>query len=291
MVAVSGRIREAPTVTRRILLLGLLAMLASAAGPAFAGNLVTDLPAYHVADPSAPEVTAKNLLESERFWPYRVSLVKDWQPDAESPVLETGIGGVLVRVEDSDRARIDFGRYGIHEAPLDVTDILELANAIREGSLDKSAPNFAFAIIPRLADPSGPTLIPVRYRQAADHRAFLCVFVEESGFDFVALATALAPLQDREGLLTVVFPQARGKDRRIREELRDLGWTVPFAFDQFSEPYTLSLIGPDATLPTLLLVSPEGRELFRTEWQAGALRRLGEAIEAELGEPERADGD
>ena len=72
--------------------------------------------------------------------------------------------GVLIRVEASGLARIDFGRDGLYEVPVGATDLVERANRIRTGELRKMAPNFVLAIGPRLVDSAGAHAAPLSGR-------------------------------------------------------------------------------------------------------------------------------
>src|SRR5687767_607823 len=88
------------------------------------------------APEGAPEsVTEANLLGSERYWPYQVELTRRFE--APDRALEPGTSGVLIRVEDADVARIDFGRDGLYEVPVASTDLVARANQVRTGELEK----------------------------------------------------------------------------------------------------------------------------------------------------------
>jgi hypothetical protein len=234
---------------------------------------------HHAEDASAEVVTQRNLLASERFWPYQVALSEPWRPPGREEQLAPGIAGVLIRVEDSGLARIDFGRDGIFEVPVDATDLIERANRVRLGELDKMAPNFVLDIAPRLADSAGDSLRPFGVRTALERSGFLCVFADPSAQGFGELAAALGPLADRAGVLTVLFPQGEHSDARLREQLRSLGWPTPFVFDHLAEPYTQSLLGEATPLPALLLVTREGRVRFQRSWTPAVMPELTGAID------------
>ncbi len=234
-----------------------------------------DLPAHDVADRDAPVVTPENLLASERFWPYQVALVERWKPEARERPLDAGARGVLVRVEESGRARIDFGRDGQHVVPVGVTDLLERANRIRRGEEGKMGPNFAVAIGSKLLDPRAERMAAFGLPATMQRPGFLCVFADPGAASFVELAAALAPLRDRHGVLTVLFPEGQHPDEKLAERLRSLGWPVPFLFDFLAESYTQTLLSAKAPLPAVLLQTNEGRLLFQGRWTpevAGELR-------------------
>lgn len=252
-----------------------LVALAPAALHADGARASQSLPVHLAADASAPAVSERNLLASDRFWPYQVALTRDWQ--GEGRRLASGSLGVLIRVESSGAARVDFGRDGLHELPVGATDLVDRANRVRTGELAKAAPNFAFAIGPRLIDPA--SLRPLGLAASVHRRGFLAVFADPSAREFAALARALAPLRDRRGVLTVVFPQGAHADAAVRERLAALGWEAPFVFDHLAESYTRTLLREGAAMPALLLQTSEGRVVFSSPWSEPAAEALGAALE------------
>jgi hypothetical protein len=238
---------------------------------------------HHAEDPGAAVVTEASLLASERFWPYQVASIRPWQPAGRAHPLRLGSVGVLIRVEASGLARIDFGRDGLYEVPVGETDLVERANRIRLGELEKAAPNFLYSIAPRLGDSASSSPGAFPYRAAADQRGFLCVFADPGAKHFRDLASALAPLREREGVLTILFPQGAHPDIQLREQLRSLGWAVPFAFDHLAEAYTRSLLPERTPLPALTLQTSEGRLLFQSSWGADVVPELISALDENLG--------
>jgi hypothetical protein len=263
---------------RSLLLCSAPCLLLVATGALAQGNLGDDLSTYRAADTRAAAVTAQNLLASERFWPYQVALAKPWRPPGQSEPLAPHLPGVLIRVEASGAARIDFGRDGLYEVPVEVTDLVDGANRVRRGELEKLAPNFVLDVGPRLADPSADALRLLGLRAAAGHEAFLCVFADPGTAGFPELAAALAPLRERPGLLTVLFAQGDHPDERLREQLRALAWPVPFVLDHLAEPYTRSLLPERMPPPALLLLSPEGRVRFASVWGPAVRAALDAAL-------------
>ena len=255
------------------------ALLASAGAHAQAELDGGDLPVYRAADVSAEPVTRGNLLASERFWPYQVALAQPWKPPDRSEPIVPGIAGVLIRVEDSGLARIDFGRDGLYAVPVEATDLIDRANRIRRGELDKMAPNFVLDVGPRLADPAGDSLRPFGLRAALEHDAFLCVFADPSAPGFAGLAAALAPLRKRADALTILFAQGDHPDARLGEQLHSLGWQTPFVLDHLAEAYTRSLLQEGTALPAVLLVTKEGRVRFQSAWAPGVLPGLEAALD------------
>jgi hypothetical protein len=265
--------------TSPLLLLVMGALLASTEARAQSELGDGELPAHRVADASAAPVTLENLLANERFWPYQVALAGPWQPPGRAEPLVPGIAGVLIRVEDPGLARIDFGRDGLYHVPVEVTDLIERANRIRLGALEKMAPNFVLDVGPRLADPAPDSLRPFGLRAALERDSFLCVFADPSSPGFAELAGAMAKLRERAGLLTILFAQGAHPDARLREQLRSLDWPVPFVLDHLAEPYTRSLLGEGTALPAVLLVTPEGRVRFQGSWAPDVLPALATALD------------
>lgn len=266
----------------RRLAFGVVALGMLHAGPAHAQSVrhaAPDLPEYSASDPSAAAITAHNLLASERFWPYRVSLTRAWKPAGGGTTLDAQTVGVLIRVEDAGGARIDFGRNGLHEVPVDATDLLARANEIRLGKLDKTAPNFVLAIGPRLVDSRSTPIRPLPIDALTGRQRFLAVFADPASPEFAELAKALGPLRERPGLETIFFPQGRVADAVVHERLAALGWTVPFVFDHLSEAYTPSLLGDGAALPALTLQTDEGRLLYRGAWGPNSAAELTAALD------------
>ncbi len=239
-------------------------------------------PVYEAADPAAPVVTERNLAASERFWPYRVSLLRPWRSDAEAKALEAGRVGVLLRVDGAGRATIDFGRDGRHSLPVAATDLVSRANRIRTGESDKHAPNLVLAIGPRLQDPSREDVPRVELSSLLDERAFLCVFGDASAESLRRLAASLAPLGGREGLATVLLPRNPGarRDAEVAGDLRRLGWKALLMPSLLAEVYRPSLLGDELELPAVSLQSPEGRILFEGSLDADSSARIEAALEA-----------
>lgn len=245
-----------------------------------------DLPPYRVEDESAAVVTEEGLAAAERFWPYHVALTRDWRPAGSArPPLPSGASGVLIRVEADGAARIDFGRDGLHVVPVGATDLVERANRVRRGELEKMAPNQALAIGSRLIDAAADPPRAWPFRDVLERRAFLSVFADPRAADFEALARALAPLRERDGLLVVVFPQGEQPDPEVWERLRAVGWPVAYVHDHLAEPYTRTLLPEGLAPPALLLQTSEGRLLFQGPAAPAALAPLLAALERALPAP------
>ena len=273
------------SMKRAIVAIAILAAIVPALLPVDASEETHGLDGYRPADASAPPVTQQNLLGSERFWPYRVSLTKPWQPDGRPKPLRKGDAGVLIRVESSGLARVDFGRDGQYLVPVAETDLLESANRIRMGELTKQAPNFVLAIAPRLFDSAAdpPQRLPLDESMKA--RLFLCVFADPNGPHIAELAASLAPLNGQKGVMTILFPQGDHTDPQVYARLRELKWPVPFVLDFLTKSYTRTILGEKPALPAVVLQTREGRLLLESRWNPDLASDLKRAIDSAPGGP------
>jgi hypothetical protein len=224
-------------------------------------------------------VSAGNLLEHEQLWPYRVTLTEAWQPPGGAAPLSAGTIGVLIRVETGGVARIDFSSDGKFEVPIEKTNLVENANRIERGELEKPAPNFFYSIGTHLVDSAADTLTSLHPETIYDRRTYLCVFADPAGKELTELAKALRPLKGRGDMETILFPQSEQPDAATRDQLRAVDWKVPFVYGFLSVPYTRTLIREGTPLPTVMLVTNEGRLLFQETWQASTAQRLQAALD------------
>jgi len=225
-------------------------------------------------------VTAANLLDHEKLWPYRVTLTQAWQPPGGGAALVAGTVGVLIRVETGGVARIDFSSDGKYEVPIEKTNLVENANRIQRGELEKPAPNFFYAIGAHLVDSAADSLAPLPPETLYDRRTYLCVFADPAGKEFAELAKALRPLNAHSDMETILFPQSEQPDAATRDQLRAADWKVPFVYGFLSVPYTLTLVHNGTKFPTVMLVTNEGRLLFQETWQASTTQQLQAAVDA-----------
>ena len=268
---------------RLSLAIPLAVFFASQAGAGDGALPGSHLPEYRAQEPRAESVTAETLLSNERFWPYQVALTKARPASAGGPALPVGSLGVLIRVEEGGQARLDFGRDGLREIPVGDTDLVERSNLVRRGELEKIAANFVLAIGPRLVDSSAPVMHALSLETAAEKPGFVCVFADPSAESFSEIAKKLAPLAERHGVTTILFPQGRLSDAALREKLRSLEWTVPFLFDHLSEAYTRTLLPSGLKPPAVILLTKEGRVLFESAWREDPVPELTTALDAAFG--------
>jgi hypothetical protein len=228
-------------------------------------------------------ITPANVYESERNWPAIVALTKEWSPPGQTKPLQAQYRGTLVRVEADGRVRIDFGRHGKHDVPMDHTDLVQRANEVREGKRTKLAQNFVLRVGNSLVDPSGQTIRPYMLDQIAGASGYLCIFADPRAEDFQILAQQLAALEGVNGVRAVFFPQSVVREdlELVHERLATLSWHVAFMYPQLSANYTLSLLGELPKRPRALLITPEGRVLDEAEiGTAAGLSELQRAVES-----------
>lgn len=238
--------------------------------------------------PDSVEITPKNLPSSDRYWPYNVELVETWKPSAVDAPLAAGARGVLIRIEPSGLARIDFGRHGVQEVPITVTDLVQSANRIRLGTSLKAFPNFVFAIAPRMVDPVSMKLVgPAR---ASGIEFFIAVFADPAAEHFAELAKALPPLREPpRASTTILFPQGALTDAELGERLRSLPWKGSYVLRSLSEGYTRTLLPARAPLPFVQLLTSEGRVLFESRWDEASVPKLTAALDAAIAGSAGAD--
>jgi hypothetical protein len=241
---------------------------ALAARAAYAGShdvaaTAKPLPPYVVEDSTAPLVSEANLLLSERFWPYQVELTEPFVVGRAEGTIPAGASGILIRVEASGTARIDFGRDGLFSVPVKSTDLLQRANAIRLGEAMKTAPNLTYAIAPRLIDADSEVGAPLPFEKSIVRAGYLCFFAFPLAASFPRLAELIAPLSNRGGVLPVLF--AQGREGPTHAQLRAAGWKGAYVVDHLAAAYTKTLIDGEVTVPTLALYTAEGRLLWQGE--------------------------
>ncbi len=227
---------------------------------------------YAAAQPHAPAVTAANLVENERFWPHQIALTRDWKPDGWEGDFGWGFG-VLLRVDPSRGVRVDFSRFGKHWIPVDATDVVERANAVRLGADHKFAPNLVLALGNRLLDPTGRELAEIR-EDPLDQRAFVLVFADPRATDFAALALDLAVVDAPDDVLVVLLAQGGHADAHVYKACFDAGFRGAFLFDRFVTAYSEGYVDRALERPFIQVATPEGRLLWEGDWAAGIGRVL-----------------
>jgi hypothetical protein len=220
------------------------------------------LPPHVVEDSTAPWVSEGNLLPSERFWPYQVELTEPFAAGGTGRTIPAGTSGILIRVESSGAARIDFGRDGLFTVAVKSTDLLQRANAIRLGEVKKTAPNLTYAIAPRLIDADSDVGAPLPFEKSIDRAGYLCFFADPREVSFPRSAGLIAQLSNRGSVLPVLFAQGAAP---AHDQLRAAGWKGGYVVGHLAAPYTKTLIDGEVTHPTLALYTAEGRVLWQGE--------------------------
>jgi hypothetical protein len=237
-----------------------------------------ELSAWVARDDAAAPVTQETLLANDRFWPYQVAAAERMESGGRT--ILAGSTGVLIRVESEGVARVDFGRDGIVEMPIAATDLVERANRVRTGELEKEAPNLAWAIGPRLIDASAEPPAPVSFLDVRRAEAFVTVFADPASASFDEIAQSLAPLRDHPRVMTVLLAQGLLTDAGVYARLRAVGWRVPYLLGHLGAPYTRTLLSGSVEPPAVALQTAEGRLLFESPWNPEAASQLRAALEA-----------
>jgi hypothetical protein len=221
------------------------------------------------SDPAAlpDSINAGNIHREDTDWHHIAVLVRDWQPAGEARPLPARTQGVLVRVEEGGTARIDFGRHGKHWVPVEATDIIERANRVRDGKLSKIGGVFTLGISNRLVDSRFEKPGPLPSAQIKSADAILCIFADPRDPGFASLARDLMPLEGDLGIRTLFVPQGVGRDDMdlVMSILQHTEWRVPFTYPGAAADYTELLLDSAPVNPHGLLVTPDGRVLYRSD--------------------------
>jgi hypothetical protein len=218
-------------------------------------------------------ITEANLHRREDSWPYHVRLTSEAeQADTEG---EYGHGlGVLLRVVDEKTARVDFGaKGGIHELPIRMTDLVDTANQIRTGERPRTSGNLAVAIGSALVD-TGHHPLRAYPRSEVPDRDILFVASHLDAEIVSAMAEAIGPLDELDGMRVVFLAQGEAPNDEIQRVLSGAGWTPPFLRTLFVPAFTEGYLGADRPLPWLTLLTPFGRVLYEGPWSQAAASDL-----------------
>ncbi len=254
-----------------------LVLLGAIAGALACSSAESDPAPAGIPAASTSGLTAANILEHERAWPDIVALTEPWTPPGAPLALKQGYRGALIRVDDAGRARIDFGRHGKHDIPLESTDLIARAIEVEAGTRHKVAPNFLAHFGTQFVHPSGLELVPFPTPELAKSERFLCIFANPRDAGFEDLARRLASLGDVPGLQALFFPLAMERDelQPVKDALQKSAWAVPFAYPRAAEMHAQSLLGELPDRPYALLVTSEGRLLHRSDLaEAGVFEAL-----------------
>lgn len=263
--------RSLGSILRLVVPVGLaLGLLGCPDTPSNRGDAAPAPASEHVAPPTGRSdadatgaITRANALEHESVWPDIVALVEPWTPPDSDAPLKRGYRGALIRLDDRGRVRIAFGRHGNHDVPIDSTDFLDRANAIRSGERFKPGPTFLVHFGNQFLHPSTTEPTPYPSAELAKYDRFLCVFADPQDARFAMQMKDLAELRDEPRLQILFFPlgMKRGGMEAVKERLRAVSLPVPFAYPEAAEVHARSLLGSVPDRPTAILISAEGRLL------------------------------
>ena len=239
------------------------------------------LPEYSSVDPDAPPVTLLDIAQREKFWPYRVALTEALTVGEKT--LKVGLRGVLVTIRGDGMARVDFGRDGRFEVPLGKTDAVAAANAVRTGERFKFAPNFVHTIGTRMVDLTVPEDAGFSFKDLFPIPGYVAVYADLPTLE--KLAPKLKPLDGLRDVRAMLFPHGDEINTEIRDRLLAKEWPAAFVLNRFAEGYTRSRIPDGASLPYVMVLSPEGRVLLEEPWTDASAAKVKATIEGAFPEP------
>jgi len=227
---------------------------------------------FDASDPMSEPVTAENLLQKDRFWPYHTTLVQDWQIAAGAGRLSAGLTGTLIRIkENGSEALVDFGRDGLHTVPVAYLDVVARAESIRAGTGEKRAENLVLRIAGRLVDGAAASLRPYIYDHEKDYQVWLVFFVDPASVEFEQMHVFFMDYTPQgDFVFPLLFPLGGMEDAEVLATLRKHEWGIPFLY-RFLAPSYLRSMKPDLLEgPAVALFTPEGRLLFTKKWSPEA---------------------
>ena len=233
---------------------------------------------YTAAKPDSPAITLETLAENEQFWPHQVQLTEDWTPKGWEGDFAWGLG-VLLRVDQRGRLRVDFSRHGKHWVPAQVTDVLARANAIREGRGHKYAPNLVLALGNRLLDPSDRELAESQV-DLLSQRAFVVVFADPQEPSFATLSKNLADVESIQGIHVTLISQSDQSDAYVYKSCHEARWPGSFLLDRFARAYSEGFLEDKMDVPKIQILSPEGTLL----WESSGRESVGSQVSEVLAE-------
>lgn len=247
-------------------------------------EMQSQVPAYRAEDPAAAAVTLVDAYQRERFWPPFLTLTEKPATLPALAAVPEGFRGTLLRIEEDGRARIDFGRDGLHLVPLAATDFVERADMIRRGFEKKDAPNFTMLIGARLISSDTDMMIPFPFAAVTGQKVYVCLFVSTEGDALERMVGGLGNLFPKPGVMPMVFPLGEQRDSMIRTRLREAKQPWAFVHDHLSDSYAAGLLPSALPAPAILCLSPEGRVLAALPWNEEAVDRVRNAIQPFLQE-------
>ncbi len=245
---------------------------------------------------AAPSLTESALYDNSALWPPRAALTVDYtSSDADDPrTIPSRREAVLIRLEPDEpiHALLDFGRLGLHSVPLTQTDILERAEKIASGGMEKQTPNWTMMLgrgFSKLhpAPFQGGTNVPLTDLKDVEH--FLIVYLDADPEAMRATAELLdqhAEALKEASTLPVIF--GTGEFPYIGEPaymktLRENGMEKQkFIVPHVSVPYARSMDHSIPGSPAIVLVDAEGKTLYEPGSEATTITAMFTELEAYL---------
>ena len=273
----------ASRVSLRAILFGLvvagLALAGSACSEPGANAPVSTEPAASGAAAGSEEFFVGDLVIRDELWPFHVQLTRPVAPEGREAIPRRK--AVLIRVIDTEGVRLGFGRFGIHEVPIEHTDVVAKAREIANGSHVKPS-NLAMSVVPALYDPRYEQIEPYpRFRETSNDLLLVAAPLDPALLE--AMRGPLAEIDAMDRVRVVFLAQGATTNEEIHAALRAAEWTAPYVRKGFIGTFTQAHLGPEPPVPGLGLFTPHGRLLYRAAWQSPeALGELHAALASRL---------
>lgn len=215
---------------------------------------------YDFATPDAAAITSENVYERDRYWPDQVVLPEPVELESGNETRPNQRAIVIRLLEPGDEVLLDFGRGGVHTVPIEQTDFVERAEAMRTGERTQIAPNLVLALSSRLVDPDGENPVGYQYDHAKGWDAFALIVAAPAQLDFEALKPVIEGLWEA-GVHPIWIPLDRESDVRVWKPLYDHQVNLPYVFRHFAEPYVNVLGIDDLEPPYYMLMTENGKLL------------------------------
>lgn len=247
---------------------------------------------------ATPALTDSAVYKDSALWPPRAGLTSDFtSADTESPrTIPDGREAVLIRLEPGEpvHAVLDFGRLGLHRVPLAQTDVMDRAEKIAAGEVEKETPNWTMMIgraFSRHKSEAGQGGIKVPFAEVETFRYFLLVYLDGDPVGNRAAAALLEEHKDAiqaAAIAPIIFGMGEfpyiGELAYI-ETLREHGLDKQFFMaPHVSAPYASSMAHSYQTMPAIALVDAEGKTLYEPGTESVEMEVMFEAVHAIIAE-------
>lgn len=215
----------------------------------------------------AAQLTLEELEQDSSHWPIFVKAKSELKHPESDRSIKPNTRVVFVRFEGG-KVVVDAGRGGVHVLEPEETNVLDEANAVRDGTSPKTAPLLVGHLSLRTLKPGTLTVKnPKVYQDIKYALLFYCAPDFEQHRDLLSKLEEIAKLDSREHAEFVVFGIPVSKDRTAIENfIEDSGEVAsfPFVFPHLSYGYALSFhhdAVDEENLPLVVLCDANGKIL------------------------------